>query len=557
LFSAVTFSPTKGPIPLVVTISITVTNPWSTDLTYTFDFGDGSAPVVTSTPTATHTYTAVPSGGVAVTSITATTPSGVTKSVVNPPQITITQPAPLVAKLRAAQNGPLTAEADNAASTDSWQITDFATDFGDGTGIQHSTIADARHTYAKPGTYTVTATETDFAGNTATVSQQLTVASGYFPVAPVRVLDTRDGTGGVRVGKLGANGVVSLKLAGTHGIPATGVRAVVLNVTAVTPTADSFLTVYPDGATRPVASNLNYVPGQTVPNLVTVQLGADGNVDFFNHLGTVDVVADLEGYYADSPAAPGTGTFLATGPPTRLLDTRANPATQDKPIGPGGTAVVSVAALGQPAFLISAVVLNVTVTDPTTTSFLTVWPDGAARPTTSNLNFTAGQTTSNLVTVPVTDGNVDVFNHVGSTHVVVDAEGFYETSPDPNGVTTTSFTPLTPTRLLDTRTTTGGHDAPLGANGVAALQVRGTAGIPAAATAVVLNVTAVAPTQGTFLTVFPDGTTRPATSDLNVDAGQTVPNLVVAPIGPDGKIDFFNHLGQVDVVADVAGYFAD
>ncbi|HEX5114135.1 MAG TPA: hypothetical protein VFW65_02950, partial [Pseudonocardiaceae bacterium] len=311
---------------------------------------------------------------------------------------------------------------------------------------------------------------------------------------------------------------------------------------------------------RPVASSLNYVAGQTVPNLVTVPLGADGNVDFFNHVGTVDVVADLEGYYADRP--PGGGEFLtALQDPERLLDTRdANSGTAGKPVGAGGIAQVSVRNVDPDAEeTIGAVVVNVTVTASTTTSFLTVYPDGATRPTTSNLNFTTGQTISNLVTVPVlSDGVVDIFNHVGTAHVIVDLEGYY-THPfafDP-ATAATSFTPLSPTRILDTRTTTGGHHAVIGPRGRATLQVAGMAGIPADATSVVLNVTGVSPTAATFVTAVPDGAFDPGTSDLNIAAGQTVPNMVVVPIASNGKIDFFNNAGQINVVADVTGYFAD
>ncbi|HEX5406692.1 MAG TPA: hypothetical protein VFX16_30835 [Pseudonocardiaceae bacterium] len=121
------------------------------------------------------------------------------------------------------------------------------------------------------------------------------------------------------------------------------------------------------------------------------------------------------------------------------------------------------------------------------------------------------------------------------------------------GSTRVPTTPTTPTRLLDTRAGIGA----LGPDGVTALQVAGVAGIPTDATSVVLNVPGVAPTQSTFITVYPDGTTRPATSDLNVGAGRTVPNLVVVPIGANGEVDFYNHIGQTNVVADVAGYFAD
>ncbi|HEX5118287.1 MAG TPA: PKD domain-containing protein [Pseudonocardiaceae bacterium] len=546
---ALSVTPGKGPAPLAVTATVPVTNPWSSQATYTFDFDDGTPPLVTRTPTATHTYADVQDTQV---SVSATTSTGVraTRSAA----VQVTAPAPLVARLHLFQVGPLSVEADNSASTDSWEITDYATDFGDGTAVQHGRSAKTLHTYADPGKYTVTTTETDFSGNTATVSQRFTVGGAYFAVPAQRVLDTRDGTGGAPVGRLGPDSVLSLNLAGTNAIPATGVRAVVLNVTAIDPTATSFLTIYADGSTRPGTTSLNYVPGQTVTNLVTVPLGANGNVDFFNNLGTVDVTADLEGYYLDRPAFNGGG-FATSLRPQRLLDTRdPGGATHGAPVGPGGVVQVRVDQLAQSQ--VQAVVLNVTATSPTATSFLTVYPDGTARPNTSNVNFTAGQTTSNLVAVPADNGTVDIFNNVGSVHVIVDVEAFYTQpivfQPDPGG---TPFTPIQPTRLLDTRTTIGGHRGPLGANGVAAVQVRGLAGIPDDATSVALNVTAVAPTKPTFITVYPDGTPRPDTSMLNVDAGQTVHNLVVVPIGTDGKVDFFNNQGRVNLVAEVAGYF--
>ena len=73
--------------------------------------------------------------------------------------------------------------------------------------------------------------------------------------------------------------------------------------------------------------------------------------------------------------------------------------------------------------------------------------------------------------------------------------------------------------------------------------------------AVVVNVTAVGPTAAGYLTVWPDAVTRPGTSDLNFNAGQTVPNLVVVQVGTDGKVALFNAAGSADVIADVVGYY--
>jgi hypothetical protein len=80
------------------------------------------------------------------------------------------------------------------------------------------------------------------------------------------------------------------------GLPA-GTTAVALNVTATNPTASSYLTVYPADQTRPTVSNLNFVGGQTIPNLVIVRVGAGNTVTFYNAAGTVDILADLAGYY--------------------------------------------------------------------------------------------------------------------------------------------------------------------------------------------------------------------------------------------------------------------
>src|ERR1019366_6730912 len=125
----------------------------------------------------------------------------------------------------------------------------------------------------------------------------------FTPVSPVRLMDTRNGTGGV-TGPVGAGATVSLQVAGKGGVPASGVTAVVVNVTATSPTAASYVSVYPDGTTRPAASNLDFTAAQTIANLVVVPVGADGKIDFYNAAGTVQLIADLSGYYTAPPGAP-------------------------------------------------------------------------------------------------------------------------------------------------------------------------------------------------------------------------------------------------------------
>ncbi|HEX5115138.1 MAG TPA: PKD domain-containing protein [Pseudonocardiaceae bacterium] len=459
---------------------------------------------------------------------------------------------PSLAVVQAFPETPLKVNAEAGQSTDSLPITSFSFDYGDGTPPDVNDFSVSTHTYAAPGTYTVTVTEQDSGGTTASLSRPIVIGSPYVPVAPQRLLDTRVGTGAAKA-KIGADAHVGLQVAGVDGIPTTGITAVVLNVTATNPTASSFLTVYPDGTTRPTASNLNYTAGQTIPNLVTVPVGADGKVDFYNHVGSVDVIADIEGFYrmADTPEGP-SGAFqagyLVGEAPERLLDTRDGTGAPAAPLR--GGVPLSVNTLTVPNIPqnveLRGVVLNVTVTNPSTSSNLTVYPDNTALPVASNLNFTAGETVSNSVIVPIAlgDGLINIVNHSGTADVIADVEGFY--TEGPGG----AFVPVAPTRLLDTRT-----GSPIGPNTVRSLAVAGAAGIPASASAAALNVTATDANTSSFLTVYPDGAARPNASNINFSAGQTIPNMVTASIGSDGKVDFYNHVGSVDAIADVFGYF--
>ncbi len=403
------------------------------------------------------------------------------------------------------------------------------------------------------GGYPIQITATNSVGS-ATQAFALTVSTGtgssFMPAGPVRLLDTRDGTGGYSA-PVGPGATISLQVTGTDGVPATGVTAVVLNVTATGPTAGSDVIVYPDGQPRPGTSNLNFTRGETIPNLVVVPVGADGKVDFYNLDGSVNLVADLAGYYTTS----GTGSSFVPAGPVRLLDTRDGTGGYSAPVGPGATISLQVTGTdGVPASGVTAVVLNVTATGPTAGSDVIVYPDGQPRPGTSNLNFTRGETIPNLVIVPVgADGKVDFYNLDGSVNLLADLAGYYTTSG-----TGSSFVPAGPVRLLDTRDGTGGYSAPVGPGATISLQVTGTDGVPATGvTAVVLNVTATGPTAGSDVIVYPDGQPRPGTSNLNFTRGETIPNLVIVPVGADGKVDFYNLDGSVNLVADLFGYYVN
>ena len=377
--------------------------------------------------------------------------------------------------------------------------------------------------------------------------------AGYRPLEPARILDTRNGTGGFSAA-VGPAGTIAVPVAGRGGVPATGASAVVLNVTVTQPTAETFLTVFPNGTPRPLASNLNVLAGQTVPNLVTAKLGADGKVAMYNHSGTVHVVADVVGWYGEV-GAPG-GSRLNPLAPARVLDTRTGTGGFGSPVGAASTISPLVTGVGGvPAAGVTAVVLNVTVTEPTAETFLTVFPSGTTRPLASNLNAIAGRTVPNLVIAKVgADGRVSVYNHSGRAHVIFDVVGWFGADGAPAG---SRFHPLVPARVLDTRNGTGGLGGPVGPGATIFPTIAGQGGVPlGGVTAVVLNVTVTQPTAETYVTVFPSGTTPPLASNLNVLPGQTVPNLVVARVGPDGKVSVYNNTGTLHVVIDVVGWFA-
>jgi hypothetical protein len=117
------------------------------------------------------------------------------------------------------------------------------------------------------------------------------VRVGFNPLNPNRILDTRNSS------PIGPNTSRNLAVGGHFGVP-TQASAIVVNATVTKGTAQSFLTIYPGGTTRPMASNLNWVAGQTIPNLVTVKLGSGGGISIFNAAGTVDVILDLAGFYS-------------------------------------------------------------------------------------------------------------------------------------------------------------------------------------------------------------------------------------------------------------------
>lgn len=265
----------------------------------------------------------------------------------------------------------------------------------------------------------------DVAGYVTPAGGSSTMAGRLTAVAPARLFDTRD-PGHSRIG---SRSTLRIPMAGRQGLPAGGMQAVALNLTVTNPTMQSFLTAYPTGTSLPGVSNLNFSPGETRANRAIVPLGADGSITLYNRDGFTDAVVDVTGWFADATATGVLGGQETVITPVRIADTRLGLGAGA--VGPGKTVAIQVAGMGPvPAMSAPspprAVILNVTVTDTTAPSFVTVYPSQLPRPGTSDINFVGAQTVPNLVVVKLgADGMITVYNAMGATNVIVDVLGWF------------------------------------------------------------------------------------------------------------------------------------
>ncbi len=418
------------------------------------------------------------------------------------------------------------------------------------------------------GATTVTCTATDGVGNTATTSFKVTVTgtpvvtpvgtpagtpADYVPLAPARLADTRSGENTIDSlfageGARSGGSTLELTVAGRGGVAADA-TAVALNVTAVTPSGDGFVTVYPCGSDRPTASNVNYTTGAVIPNAVVAKIGSAGKVCFFVSAAT-HLVIDANGYF------PTTTTLFPLNP-ARLLETRSGLTTVDNfqqgegAREAGSTTEVQVTDRATVSSA-AAAVLNITITEAKGPGFATVYPCGIPKPLASTINYDAGSTVANLVVSKIgTDGKVCIFTQ-SAAHILADVNGYFPV--------VSSYHPLVPARLLETRPgelTVDGQSQGAGllpSRTITEVTVADRGGVPAGAASVVLNVTVTGPTEPGFVTVYPCGIDRPLASNLNYGVGTTAANAVIVKVGTGGKVCVYNS-NPTQLIADVSGYF--
>jgi hypothetical protein len=292
--------------------------------------------------------------------------------------------------------------------------------------------------------------------------------------------------------------------------------------------------------------------------MVIIPVGATGTISLRNAhdspaMQAVDLIADVVGYFP-------TGSGFNGVNPSRVLDTR-NPADANAgAVAPGGQIDLQIAGRGGlPSGGVDTVVVNLTATDPESTGYVTSWPTGEKRPDASSVNFTAGSSVPNLVLARLgAGGRVSLWNSndsvfMGRVHLIADVTGWL-----PGG---SGYHSLVPDRILDTRRGLGAAAAAVGPGGQLDLQVTGRGGIPSSGvSAVVLNLTATNTSAPGYITTWPTGGRRPDASSLNFGSS-SVANLVLAKVGPDGRISLWNSndsplMASADLVADVVGWFA-
>ncbi|MCL2090405.1 MAG: N-acetylmuramoyl-L-alanine amidase [Micrococcales bacterium] len=359
----------------------------------------------------------------------------------------------------------------------------------------------------------------------------LTGDLGFVPVTPARLLDTRT-TGQ----SLGQGSRLDLKVAGVRGVPADA-KAVALNVTAVHASIPTFIRAWPAGAADPGTSMLNVDPSATTAAATVVGVGGEGKVSLRNNAGSVHLIVDVTGYYAA-----GSGEkFTPLDRAYRLMDTRT-----DAGLAHGQTRRVAVAAAGVPTNA-TAVVVNVTSAAARGSGHLVVVPAGGDTTATSVVNHRVGGDVANRATVPLSNGQIDVYLHGGPAGVVVDVVGWY----GPSGKY--RLTPLVPQRVVDTRVS----GTPLRGGEARTLAVRGaitTSGTPAAALATITATQQTAP--ATYLTVGAAGmSVPPSTSDLNTGAGRDQAALAVLVWDSAGRSVVYNNVGSTHLVVDVNAVF--
>lgn len=364
--------------------------------------------------------------------------------------------------------------------------------------------------------------------------------------AQARVLDTRNGTGGL-TGARGPGSTSTFPVLGVGGVPASGVRAVLVDVTPVGPSSATYLTLWADGAARPATSMIQASAGETLSASAVVPVGANGRIALYNNAGSTHVVVDVQGWFTATTTGGGTGGFVPVTQ-ARLVDTRAGLGAPAGAVAPGGAVTVTIGGVPDGA---PSAMLDVVVPSAGTGGYWDAAPAGTTA-WSSVLQFGAGTTSSASAVRLAADRRVTFVNRsTAPAHLVLTVTGYFAAASSQGA----GLRPVT-ARLIDTRTT----GVPVLAGETVDIPVAGTNGLPTNAIAgAVVNLTVVGQSVAGHLRAWPAGQPEPTgTSIVNFPAAGARSGLAVVPAGPDGAIRVRNVSGaQIHLVADLQGWFAE
>jgi uncharacterized repeat protein (TIGR01451 family) len=369
----------------------------------------------------------------------------------------------------------------------------------------------------------------------------------FVPVTPCRLVDTRKPAapfGGPAMA--GADSRSFLVPGSASGIPFTAL-AYSLNV-AVVPTGPlGFVTLWPTGQPRPVASTLNSLDGRVKSNAAIVPAGTGGSVSVFASNAT-HVILDINGYFL--PATDPIALAFYPVAPCRIADTRHAAAPLGGPFLAGGQTrsfpILSAAPCGIPATA-QTYSLNFAAVPKGPLGYITAWATGRSQPTVASLNAPTGVVTANAAIVPAgTGGAIDVFAS-NATDLVIDINGYFA-PPDGGGL---SLYNIVPCRVLDTRQPSGAAAF----TGKLDVNVAGSAcGGPAGAQAYVFSATVVPGGALGYLTLWPQGQPQPTVATLNALDATVTSNLAIVPTNTGSTSAFATN--PTHLVLDINGVFA-
>lgn len=411
----------------------------------------------------------------------------------------------------------IAAERDDFFTWD-WPAAMQAGDFPSSDNIHLAPTGYRARSVLMAGEITADLATADQVGSPAELPQPAGPPSELVPIAPARIIDTRiDPPGRVPGG-------TRLVIDVSDAVP-DGTTAVAAYVSATNTGGPGYLTAYECSAGRPVASSANHLAGDTRGAVAIVPISADGTFCLYTH-ADADLLVDLQAAFV--PVDSGGIRFSPLATPTRLVDTRQSSRQEilEVEVPAGAEAVaVSLTAIGddQPGFLVA-------------------YPCTDEIPVVATVNHLAGEVISGAAFVPVGPNGTICVSSKAPADVTVDLTGTFSADGE------LAFVPVPPTRMLDTRTGTGGWSPIHGQ-----FQTIDARVAPADAAAVSGTITMVAPMRTGYLRAWGCGE-QPPTANVTSLAGGVLANSVTTGVSEDGRLCVFARVAS-GTLFDTTGWW--